>query len=209
MKKKQRLLRSVARDAFALVKLNLVFFICCLPLISIPAALTAMTKVNILLQREEPVSVVSDFFQTFRDEFFDSLLCGLVLAGGALLFGYVFWFYQTMAVEGNAAVTLLRAMTALPLVLCYCAACYLWVMNAVVELSFGPRLRNALSLTVVSLRSTLFCLAAGLLFGSLATLGMPYASPFFIVAGFSLWNYCCTFYALPAVERYILKEDQP
>ena len=129
-----------------------------------------MTKINILLQREEPVSVVSDFFQTFRDEFFDSLLCGLVLVGVALLFGYVFWFYQTMAVGGNAAVTLLRAMTALPLVLCYCAACYLWVMNAVVELSFGPRLRNALSLTVVSLRSTLFCLAAGLLFGSLAAL---------------------------------------
>lgn len=207
MKKKQRLLRCVVRDAITLIKLNLVFFVFCLPLISIPAALTAMTKVSILLQREEPVSVLSDFFQAFRDEFFCSLLCGLVLGSVLLLFGYVFWFYQTMPAEGNTAITLLRAMTALPLVLCYCAACYLCVMNAVVELSFGPRLRNALSLTVVCLRSTLFCLAAGLLFGSLAFLGMPYALPFFIAVGFSLWNYCCTYYALPSVERYILKED--
>lgn len=207
MKKKCSLLCCITRDAFSLVKLNLVFFICCLPLISIPAALAAMTRVNVLLQREEIASVLSVFFETFRDEFFDSLRCGLILAGATLLFGYVFWFYQTMEVEGNVAVTLLRSMTALPLVVCYCAACYLWVMNVTVKLSLGRRLRNALSLTVVSLRSTLFCLATGLVFGGLATLGMPYASPFFIVAGFSLWNYCCTYYVLPIVERYILTEE--
>ena len=207
MEKKPSLFRCILRDAFALVKLNIIFFLCCLPLISIPAALTAMTKVNIQLQKELPTTVISDFFQAFRNEFFDSLLCGLILAAASLLFGYVFWFYQSIEGESNTTIVFLRSVTVLPLVLCYCSSCYLWVMNATVELSLIPRLRNALSLAVVCLRVTLLCIAIGILFGGLAVLTAPYSSPFFIVAGFSLWNYCNAYYVYPVVKRYILPED--
>lgn len=207
MEKKTTLLRGILRDAFALVKLNLVFFACCLPLISIPAALTAMTKINVLLQKEMPVAVVSDFFQIFRDEFFDSLWCGLILAVALLFFGYVFWFYQSIKGDSNTIVMLLRTTTVLPLVLLYCSSCYLWDMNATVELNLGLRLRNALSLTVICLRVTLLCLVIGFLFGSLAILTAPYSSPFFVVAGFSLWNYCCTYYVHPVINHYILPRD--
>ena len=210
MKEKQRakLKQYLIRDIFDLVKLNLIFVVCCLPVITIPAAITAMTRISIQLQRGDRIYVIADFLATLRKEFLDSLICGVVVVGVVLLLAYVFWFYQPMEIDGNLLLNVLRGLTLLPLLVCYCASCYLWVMNATVELPRTKRFRNALSLTVLCVKPTLVCLLTGVVFGGIELLSMPISTPFVFVAGFSFWNYICTFYTLPMVEQYVtIHED--
>ncbi len=202
MEDRKTIKECLSRDAFDLIKLNLLFFLFCLPLISIPASIVAMTKLNLQLQRGEGIDLIPDFLDAFREAFFDALLCGILIAVFVFLFGYVFWFYQSSLNTGILSV-LLRSATALPLLLIYCATCYLWPMNVTIDLSCFKRLRNAFSLSIICLRQTLLCLAAGFVFAGISFLAMPYSTPFVLVIGFSYWNYICTYYTEPMIKLYV------
>ena len=207
MKKKQSLVKKIIRDCFELVKLNLIFFVCCLPVLSIPAAIQAMTNRSIALLGEEGTETVTDFLHDFRQEFLTSLKYGLLIAAASLFFGYVYWFYQTAELEVNSFVTLIRTATLLPLLLIYCASCYLWPMNRMVELPFFTKIKNAVFLTVACVKETLICLLAGVFFTLIGITAVPYSTPFLIVIAFALWNYVCTAFTAPAIRKHILRSD--
>lgn len=208
MAKKMTLRKGLIRDAVSLVKLNMIFLLFCLPIISIPAAITAMTQITVRLQRGEEPYLFSDFLSTFRDEFFDSLRCGFVVGGGMLIFSYVFWFYQSMNVEAGVLVSLLKNTALLLFAVCYCMSCYLWVINVRVQLPFGKRIKNALALTVICLKQTAFCLVTGIALVSIVLFGAPYSTPFTILAAFSFWNYICVFYVYPVIEKFIVEHKK-
>ena len=127
--------QMLKRDIAALVKLNLLFILCSLPLLSIPAALRAMTKVNLRLIEGRKCDIIRDFLNTFRDDFFGSLADGLIMAVLALGFGYAAWFYQSMRIESNLIMIYLRYATVLPLLILYCMYCYLLTIRCKRELS--------------------------------------------------------------------------
>ena len=207
-KKRKHVFRdAVIRDIFDLVKLNLIFAVCCLSVIGIPAGIGAMTKVNLQIQRGDKLYVVGDFLHLLRTEFLSSSLCGLLIGGVALVFGYVFWFYSTMQAQNVMILTLIRCMTLLPLLVCYCASCYLWVMNAMIDLPFGKRLRNSVFLSLICLKESGIFVLVGLLICVVTYFGIPYTMPFLLVFGMAFWNYTCTYYARPVIERYVA--DQP
>ena len=191
------------RDIAALLKLNLIFLVCCLPLISIPAALQAMTKVNVSLIEGRRTEPAADFLNAFRDLFFDALLHGLLIGALFFLFGYVAWFYQTMHLEHNLILIYLRYMTVLPLLVLYCMSCYLLTINCKRDFPRLRRMKNAFFLTVVCIRSTLLCLLCGGIFGAIVFLGMPYSMPFLFVGAFSVWNYITTYYTLPMITTFL------
>lgn len=204
MKERFRFWRRLLPQSFELIKLNLLFLLCCLPLISIPAALTAMTRINIRLIEEESCDLLADFLHTFRTEFLPSLKAGLTLAAGLLLFGYVFWFYQTAQADQPLFLTMVRSASLLPLLLLYGALCYVQVMLAFVSLSTWALLKNGLFLTVICLKSTILCLLSGILLIAIEMTSLPYSAPFVILFGFSFWNYSCTYCVLPEIKKHIV-----
>ena len=196
--------KQLLPQSFSLIKINLLFLLCCLPVISIPAALTAMTWIHIRLLEGEPYDLLADFLHIFRTEFLSSLKAGLVLVAGLLLFGYVFWFYETANTEHMFFLTMLRSASLLPLLLLYCSLCYIQVMLAHVSLSTFSLLKNGLFLSVICLRSTLLCLLAGILLLAMELTSLPYSAPFVILFGFSFWNYACTYCVLPEIKKHIV-----
>lgn len=201
---KPSILSCLKRDITELLKLNLIFILCSLPLVSIPAAVQAMTKVNLTLQREENIDVVGDFLHAFRESFIDATISGAVFALLFLGFGYVAWFYQNTITGGNLFTILLRYASLLPLVLLYCATCYLWCLNEMVIQSRMERIKNAVRLAVICIRPTFLCLLTGIIFGSIVFLGVPYSTPFLFVGAFSVWNYVSVWYASTMVDIYVL-----
>lgn len=202
--KRPSIIACLKRDITNLLKLNLIFIVCSLPLVSIPAAVQAMTRVNLALQKEENVDVISDFLHAFRESFIDATISGLMFAVLFLVFGYVAWFYQNTAAGGNLLTILFRYASLLPLILLYCATCYLWCLNEMVLQPRLERMKNAVRLTIICIRPTLLCLLTGTVLGSIVFLGVPYSTPFLFVGAFSVWNYIATWYASPMVDIYIL-----
>jgi len=203
MKEKHVLRNAIIRDIFDLVKLNVIFVVCCFPVISIPSAIGAMTKINVQLQNGDSCYVIGDFLRYFRVNFIKNTVSGLCLAAAALVFGYVFWFYQSAESPYGTLFSLLLVLTLLPLLLCYCASCYLWVMNGVMELPMRKRLKNAVLLSVICLKESGLFLLVGALIVVVAYYGVPYTTPFLLVFGLSLWNYICTYYAYGAIKKYL------
>ena len=202
--KRPNLFQKLKNDIVPLLKLNFIFLLLCIPVISIPSAIQAMTKVNLSLIEEKRTDVVRDFLEAFRDEFKDGLLCGVILAVLFLVFGYVAWFYQQVDAGNNLMTILVRYMTLFSVIVIYCASCYLWVINIKVEQSLFARFKNAFFLVFICIRPTLLCLLFGGLIGAIVVFGVPYSTPFIFVGAFSLWNYICSYYALPMVETFLL-----
>ena len=209
MKKEKHVLRdAMIRDVFEMVKLNLIFVVCCIPLVSIPSAIGTMTQITLQLQRGDKTYIVGDFLHYFRINFVKHTLSALALLAVAAVFGFVFWFYSTARAASGILMTLLLVMTLIPLLLCYCASCYLWVMNTVMELPLLQRLKNAVLLSVICLKESGLFLALGVLMAVVAYYGVPYTAPFFLVFGLAYWNYVCTYHAYGAIKRYLAPPEE-
>lgn len=212
-KQKERPFRdSLIQNIFDLVKLNLIFVVCCLSVIGIPAGIHAMTTVNLQIKKGDTLYVVGDFLSVLRRDFVKSTLCGLLILAAALLFGFIFWFYATMQAQSGLLLTVLRLLTLTPLLIVYCASCYLWVMNIVIDLPLLSRLRNSVLLSLICLKESAICILVGVLLCVVAYFGIPYTMPFLLVVGLAFWNYTCVYYVHPAIEKYVAvppEEDNP
>ena len=71
--------------------LNLLTLLCCAPVITVGAALTAMNDVVIRIIRQEESSILKGYGQAFRQNLKNGILFGLILlvAAGLLYFDYL------------------------------------------------------------------------------------------------------------------------
>ena len=204
---KNSLFKSIGEDFSLLIKLNIVFLIACVPVITIPAALTAMLKILTERVRGRETDLLPDFILYFRVSFFTSLRTGIFLAAAAVLFGYILWFYGTAASASRVILSALRGAAALQIVILYLLSCYLWVIEAVADLPFGTALKRAFQMMIVYVRQSLLSLLAGILIFAGGLLGFPWTLPFLLLLAFSLWGYVCAYYLFPVAERHIPLND--
>lgn len=82
----------VVSQSFSLVKLNLLFLLGCVPVVTIPISLFAMNRAVFRLVQGQPVNCLRDYWETFRRDwkmgYFSFLLtlAPLVCAGGGMRF---------------------------------------------------------------------------------------------------------------------------
>ena len=70
-----------------LIMLNVVFLICCLPIVTIGASLTALHYVTLKMARNEESYIIKSFFKSFKQNFKQATIINLImLAGGAVLY---------------------------------------------------------------------------------------------------------------------------
>ena len=72
-----------------LVLLNLAFLLGCIPVVTIPASLSALSRALLRMQREENVHIFRDFFRDIKIGFRRSLLPGCILLAGLALSGKI------------------------------------------------------------------------------------------------------------------------
>ena len=63
--------------------LNILWVVCCIPLVTVGAATTAVYYVALKLARDEEGYVISSFFKSFKENFRQATALWLVLAAGA------------------------------------------------------------------------------------------------------------------------------
>ena len=75
--------------ALRLIWLNLLWFLCCLPIVTIGASTTALYSVTLKYARDEEGYLTRSFFQAFRQNFRQSTIIWLVMAAIGILLGLV------------------------------------------------------------------------------------------------------------------------
>jgi hypothetical protein len=185
-----------------LVGVNLLFLLFCIPIVTIPAALSGMNRVCMLLVREGTAGVWSDFTGEFRCSFLKSLplglLCAFLFADAALCL----FLGMTAGYAGLMPILLLAA--AVLAIAALLLGCALFALMPLVALKNGDILRDALYLVMKEPKTDLLLIAV--VGGSLtaAVLLLPYSIPVVAVIGLSLVSLAsCTILYGP-VKKHIL-----
>lgn len=125
------------------VYLNILWFVCCIPIVTAGASTTALFSVTLKMAKDEEGSITGQFFQAFKKNFRQStLVWGILLAGGVLLGvdGYVLYHLRFE----NRFWTLLTAVLLVAAAAYAIILMYVFPLMAYFENRTSAMLKNAL-----------------------------------------------------------------
>lgn len=183
--------------------LGWLFLVCCIPIVTIPAALTALDRVMVKLIRERCVLFWAEYWTEFRRSFVKSLPLG-VLFGGLLLISY-YLLSLGLTNQQNSFGLLFSGIGLCVLVIGSTWGAYAFVMLAALELPVGTLLRNAWYLMVLSGRYT-FAVMATLVFSTVILLALFPMSLALVAFGWlAVTQYTVCWFVYQPVEDRIIR----
>lgn len=187
-----------------LIAVNTLFVLCCIPVVTIGPAITAMCRVCCQMADGQPqVYPIKEFFSVFRRNFKQSMAAGL------LCIGYLALSIYTLLLLNHAGNT----NSLLPLILWVAVAVffmcmvYVFPQIAMMDLTLKQIFNNAIRLMLVRLKDSI---AAVLLAGALLLVPMyfwPITLAFHMFFLFSISALISCSFAWPGIRMYLVKEE--
>lgn len=162
-----------------LMLLNLLTLLCCLPVFTMGAALTALNAAAIKLVRGEEETAVRDFFRGFRANFKKGTILGLIFL---LIFGMLAADY----LAAGSFAPVLRPVIAAIALLVLMVGMYAFALPARYENTIAGTLKNAVLLAVAYFPRTAGMVVFAMTFWILIVTFLAYGAPVFILCGLSL-----------------------
>lgn len=186
---------------------NILFALCCLPVVTAGASLAAMTKITQNMVRDEDSGVFKTFFRAFRDNFRQATVLWVILL--AFFACAVFDLVLVDTYFTGQMAQVLRVCLAAFAVLVVAVACYMFPLLVRYENTLRSHCRNALLLAGAKLPKTL-CLVILTVF----PFAVAYLSPatflrwslIWSIIGFSVLNLLCSLLLRPIMAQ--LEKDQ-
>lgn len=181
--------------AFSLIVINLLTILCCLPIVTIGAAVTAAdASLARIVMREEGYPS-RQFFQAFRRNLRQGVLSFLVF----LLLGCILGvdLYGTLTFFHGAYRRIFLGTTAVLSVVCLVLFQYFYIFLCRYRDSSSTTMKNAAIASVAYLPRTLGMLVIWAASIFLYLRFLVYAVPFLVLLGFSLPQYCCALLYVP------------
>lgn len=167
---------STAAD---LIILNLLTILCCLPVVTVGAALTALNAAAIKIVRSEETAPVKDYFRAFRENFKKGTGMGLLFL---LMFAILIADYLA---AGNYVPALRPVIAAIALLILMLGQ-YAFALLARYENTVRGTLKNALLLAVGYFPRTLGMAVFAVILWLLAVQFLRYGAPILFLFGLSL-----------------------
>ena len=188
---------------FHLMVLNGLFLLCSAGVLTIPAALTALSRGCQALLLEEPHPFRS-FFRIFRESLLGALPLGLLFPLAPAALGYGCLFYVQNAAE-RPLFTACAVFCLLWCCLLFFYACFAYGMYARVRLSPWAAVKN--SFVLLFRGYALGWLLAALLLAAAEGAMLPYTLPWLVLLGASLPCFAAARGTVPVLEHLIMKEE--
>ncbi|HIS26254.1 MAG TPA: YesL family protein [Candidatus Pullilachnospira intestinigallinarum] len=188
-----------------LMILNILCIICCIPVITIGPAITAMFYVTLKMVRNEESYVIRGFFHSFKQNFRQGVIIHLILlvVGAILLFDL--YFTRQMAGE-NRLYMVLGYVFMVAIALYLMIFTYIYPMLAKFYNSVKNTFRNALLVSIRHLPYTILMLvitAVPVLLMFFVPQTAAYVLLFYILLGFSTIAYINSRFFAKIFDRYI------
>lgn len=190
-----------------LIGLNLLFFFSCMFLVTIPAALTALTGVCVSLLNGEYIRVPAAFWKGFRSSFLRNTAAGLVWAAALGLAGFGVCFYGAAMAE-NGLLAAPATVLLIVFLLVLMSGFTLFQMTAFSRLNVLQMLKNALLLTLVHPGRHLLVLLVLLVLTAAYFLCFPYSTVALAAIALSVfWLFVCN-RLWPMTQKYVFPGEE-
>lgn len=195
------------RKFWKLVELNLLFCVCCLPIVTIGPAIAGMTYILRNFAQERPVFMVSDFWDAFKSNFKQ---------------GFCIWFLDVL-VTGVASVAFawyfinsgMSWAMAIPLGLCILAEIllmfmrfYTYLMVVTVDLPVKHIIKNAAIFSFLGAKTNFITLFFVLLIGVPMVLFFPITILPMVFVGFTTLAFIAVYNSYPYLIKYIIEPHE-
>jgi len=135
-----------------IVILNVICLICCIPIVTIGPAVTAMHYVTLKIVKDENGYIVKNFFKSFKENFRQAFIAWLIFLLITVVFILDFKILQSMGINENkiisivvGAIYLFSSMTAM----------YVFPILSRFSNSLGQTIKNAFFMSILHIFKTL------------------------------------------------------
>ena len=188
--------------------LNIICLVCCIPIVTAGASITAMYYVTLKMVRNEEAYIVRSFFKSFKDNFKQATIINLIMiAVGAVL-------YLDLNVAKNmtgSAGQIFHVIFMSFVIIYYVLFLYVYPVLARFYNTIRNTIKNALFMAIRHLPYTVVMVLIGLCPLLLLFIG-SYQIQFtlfalFLVMGFGVIAYCNSFFLVKIFDHYMPKEE--
>lgn len=169
-----------------MICLNVMWLICCIPIVTIGASTTALYAVMLKLVKNEEGYIFRGFFKAFKSNFKQSTIIWLIIL--ALSIVWTVDFRVAGMMPGMAGIVLSAVFLALGFIL-LSVMIYIFPLTARYENDIKATFKNALILTVAKLPYTLAMdaiVAAAVIVSLWSTMTIVFALPIWLIIGGAL-----------------------
>lgn len=163
---------------FKLIALNLLTLLLSLPIVTIPASLTALSRALMKLTLSGYCSVYQEYFSEWKSALLRYLPFALVTAAPAV--GGVLLIYSRVSALSGILGFALLAICALMFLFVYLLWCYAFPLFALIDLPVWQNVRNAMFFAATQRKSNL-ALLLPLAIVALCLLLLPWTAPAFLL----------------------------
>lgn len=204
------------RKFWSLAILNFLYILFCIPIVTIGPATAAMTKILRNYAREEHAFILSDFWDTFKQNFKQGLAMGLIDIFAVVLIVFDFIMYMNMSGSSKMFTSVALAVLLLSVTVLLFMNYYVFLMMVTFKLTFKQLLKNAFifawagffrNILITILNFAIISLCLIMIIGS-----SPTAFLFILFILFSLFSTCgliTNFIVYPLVKKYMIDGFDP
>lgn len=153
------LMQALSKMADLMI-LNLLTLVCCLPIITIGASLTAMHYMTLKIVRNEECYITRGFFKSFKENFKQSTLIWLLLLVLLIILAADFFIINSSGIEFNAI--LLGLITVIEILVIF-TALYVFPVLARFRNTIKGTLKNALLMSIMQFPKTIIMIIVNLI----------------------------------------------
>lgn len=203
----KHMLQTLWKELFTLIKANLLFLILCIPVITIPAAVTGIHSICVDVIRGKEVKVSEAYWKILKSQSLQSIAAFIIVVIIAFLgiYGTLFYSQWPFPVQAMRLIVLLPAGIATVgiMMIPYCFS-----MLACLNLSLRKILKNAFLLVFLNLR---FSICGGVIAVALILLQIQFwlpLIPVILICGISITVYLASYFAFYGIEKFVvIKND--
>lgn len=192
-----------------MVLLNIIYLICCIPVVTIGAATTALYTVTLKMVRKEYPAVVKSYFIAFRKNIKTSTLCWIPMVIVGII---LFLDYQLLGVLPGTLQSVIRIALIIMSLFYIMILLYLFPYIARFDNNVRNTFKNTILISIVNLPMTLLMLAlniAIIIVSLLTAQTMIIALNAGILIGFSVLAYIQSILFTKIFKKYEPEDLQP
>ena len=186
-----------------LVAANLLFLICCVPVVTIPAALSALNRYLSAIYRVGYGFSLEDYWKEFKSDIVKNLPAG-VLAG---VLGFYSYYLLSLAGNFGKGTThdVLIGCGLGVMIFAILIGAYYFTMSAMLDLSIGALLKNTFLIMVLEWKMSILIVVTVLIAGGILLALAPYSLFLLLTIGISFPQMVVYACVDRAVERRVLQ----
>ena len=188
---------------FDLVKLNILFLVTAIPVVTIPAAMTALSRGTLILISGEADYSAADYFDAFKTKFRQALPTGILLFVLSVCLGLSILMYRSLAESIGAPLMILAALAGILLFALVMAALHVYRLISVTDLTLKGLITETKRLLAASFLRTFISALLGCALETASVLLFPGSVICIVCIAFSLISFISSFLLYSAYEEYL------